>query len=215
MDSFSSSNAAFSSINLSYTSSLSYKYSADLTIVSNISSSNSSSTIGIDFSNSYKSLSIEAQEIINAINEHLKTSLPEGVQSLTAEESTSEATANRIVSAVTGLFANYQKANSNLGTEEMLNKFMSAVKSGVDKGYQDAFEILDGLGAFKYDGVQSDIEKTIELVHEKLDSFEIEMRKQLGLDSTEEDTASEKTYNNLLSQVGGILSNKSTISSYC
>lgn len=182
------------------------KSGVDAAIIQNLSANNSDS-VNLNFQDLYKSLSIEAQEILNAINKELGSA--NGVHTLKPEESTPEATAERIVSGVTGLFSAYQTSNNKLDDEEVLEGFMKAVRRGVKQGYDEAFKILDGLGAFQYDGVQSGVEKTLELVNQKLDNFEKTMRQQLGITATDasvSESASTLTRTESLLQGGASLS---------
>ena len=193
-------------------SSLSYcynaKYYANYSAIQSLNKNDSTDSVNCNFSNLSKSLTIEASEILAAINKHLEKYLPNGVESVNPEDATPEATADRIVSSITGLFANYSKAHSNIDDEKMLSNFMKAVRSGVSTGYNDAYDILDGLGAFNYDGVESGIKKTLELVQQKLDAFEESMREQLGLVTKEESDTSESVKNEILAQAGKEISSK-------
>lgn len=132
-----------------------------------------------------QSLAISSQEIIKKLNEYLKDTLPGGIESLNPEDYTSEATADRIVGGITSLYEVYKKQNSNLSDEELLTNFMSLARKGVDQGYQEAFQILDGFGAFGVEGVQSGIEQTKILIESKLAAFENQKREELGLSSSE------------------------------
>ena len=187
-------------------SSISYCYNAkqyaDYSAIQSLSKNDSTDSVNCNFSNLSKSLTIEASEILAAINKHLEKYLPNGVESVNPEDATPEATADRIVSSIVGLFSNYQKAHSNVEDEKMLENFMKAVRSGVTTGYEDAYDILDGLGAFQFDGVESGIKKTLELVHQTLDAFEESMREQLGLVTKEESSTAESVKNEILSQAG-------------
>lgn len=164
----------------------------------------SDDAVDCSFSDLGKCYTVEASEIIKALNAKLADKVSGGIESLDPEEHTAEKTAERIVNSITGLFAAYQKSNSNVDPEEMLTNFMNAVRSGVQTGYDDAFEILDGLGAFQFDGVQSGIEKTLELIHNKLDDFEASMKVKLGI--AEKNETADTVKNEVLTQAGSILS---------
>lgn len=145
-------------------------------------SSGSTDTVDTSLSALYQGLTGTAKSVVDKINELLKTKLPNGVQSLKPEEVTPEATAERIVNGVAGLFNAYQKSNPDLGSEELLQKFMDAVRSGVQTGYDDAFDTLQTLGAFEFDGVQDGVEQTKIQIESKLKDLEGKLKKQLGLD---------------------------------
>lgn len=129
----------------------------------------------------YKSLTLTADEIVAKINEQLKIELPEGVQSLKPEEVTPEATADRIVKGVTAFFDIFAKQNSSLDAEALLNKFMSEIRKGVEQGYGEAIDILRGLGAFEFAGVEEGVRTTKVLIDEKLAVYEKKKREELGL----------------------------------
>ena len=102
---------------------------------------------------------------------------------------TPDATAERIVSGVTAFFDAYAKQNPDLEGEELIESFMKEVRSGVDKGYDEAFKILEDLGAFEFDGVKDGVQQTKALIESKLQAWESAKRKELGLET--QDTASQ------------------------
>ncbi len=179
------------------------RYSADSLIIESIlptnSDNSSSSVIEIDRVN--QSLSLTAEQIISKLNEFLKDTLPTGIQSLKADDFTPEKTASSIVSSITALFSNYKSSNPELSPDQQLERFMTAARSGIDKGYSDAYETLDGLGAFSFDGVKFGIEQTKILITQKLDAFETAQKKALGTDSVQTPSAG-ITKEALLSQGG-------------
>lgn len=138
-------------------------------------------SLEFDFSELGKSLSIKAQKIIEKLNEILKSQVPNGLQSLKPEEHTPEVTAENIVRGATAFFDIFAKQNSNLEGEELLNKFMETIRSGIKQGYEEAYGILEGLGAFEVDGVREGVEETLRLIEEKLLKYEELKREELGL----------------------------------
>jgi hypothetical protein len=179
-------------------------FEADLVVIQKTlleSPGSDSSSASID--DLYKGLSISADKIIEKLNELLKKDLPDGIQSLKPEEVTPEATADRIVTGVTGFFEVFAKQNSDLSPEALLEKFMSEVRKGVDAGYDDASQILDNLGAFQFDGVKDGIEKTKGLIEEKLKAFETQKRQDLGLDpKVDAQAVADVTKGEILKQAG-------------
>ena len=81
-----------------------------------------------------------------------------------------EATADRIVSLSTAFFPAFQKANPGESNEEALTHFLDVIRGGIDQGFNEAREILGGLGVLEGD-IESNIDRTYELVQEKLDAF--------------------------------------------
>ncbi|MCC6221493.1 MAG: DUF5610 domain-containing protein [Deltaproteobacteria bacterium] len=136
--------------------------------------------VDVDMKKIYKSLTVLGDEVIRKLNGILKSDLPQGIASLKPEEHTPEATAQRIVDGTTALFSIYQKQNPNLQGEELLDSFMQTIRGGIKQGYDDAVGILSAIGAFEFDNVEEGIEKTMQLVEEKLTAFEDNFRKQLS-----------------------------------
>lgn len=165
------------------------------------------STDSPSFQQLYEALSLTAKEIVDKINEQLKASLPDGVQSLTPEQVTPDATAERIVNGSVAFFDIYAKQNKNLEGEELLNSFLGQVRKGIDQGYGEAFDILKGLGAFDIEGVQKGVETTRSLIDEKLAAFEAAKRKELGLEPKESaaSVAANKAKSDVLAQAGSAI----------
>jgi len=141
----------------------------------------STDAMSVDFSSPYKGLALSAQQIVAKLNELLKAKLPNGIQSLGPEEFTPEATAERIVQGVTAFFGVFVKQHPELKGEELLNAFMERIRAGIQQGYDEAYTILEGLGAFEFEGVRAGVEKTKSLVEEKLKAYEQFKRQELGL----------------------------------
>ena len=153
----------------------------DLLVINNTLGVKNDDTLDIGSSYLYKGLSESAKEIVLKINELLKSKLPDGLESLKPEDVTAEATAQRIVSGVTGLFEVYKEQHPELEGEELLSQFMSTIRSGVSAGYNDAFQTLEGLGAFSFDGVKQGIETTKSLIEEGLKAWEAQKKEELGI----------------------------------
>ncbi|RIL10734.1 MAG: hypothetical protein DCC75_03725 [Proteobacteria bacterium] len=151
-----------------------------------------------------KALGLNAQKIIDKLNELLKEKYGKKIEELKPEEVTPEATAERIVSGSTAFFAIFAKQNPNLEGEELLEAFMKEVRSGIEQGYSEAYGILEDLGAFNFKGVREGIEQTKVLIEEKLSKFESFMRKQLGLENTSE-RISAPVKDEFLAEGGGLV----------
>ncbi|WP_337840964.1 DUF5610 domain-containing protein [Rheinheimera sp.] len=81
-----------------------------------------------------------------------------------------EATAERIVSFATAFYQKYKEQTPDMTEEERLDKFLSIVGGGVDTGFADAREILDGLGVLG-GKVADDIDKTYGLIQDGFARF--------------------------------------------
>lgn len=144
-------------------------------------------TVSVGMKQIYKSLTVLGDKIINKLNEILKNDLPDGIQSLKPEDHTPEATAQRIVDGVTGLMGIYAKQNPELKDKELLESFMKEIRKGIKQGYDEAMSILGDMGALDLEGVSSGIEKTMQLVEEKLQEFENNYLKNSTVEETTEE----------------------------
>jgi tRNA splicing ligase len=85
-----------------------------------------------------------------------------------------EATAERIVAFATGFYGRYKEQNAGKSEEENLNNFLNIIGGGIDKGFNDAKDILKGLKVYEGE-VESGVDKTYSLVLQGLDSFRNKM----------------------------------------
>ncbi len=154
----------------------------------------------------FKALTVTAQEVVEKLNELLKGDLPDGLEGLNPDEVTPEATAERIVTGATSYFEVFARQNPTLTGEELLNRFLSTIRGGIDKGYTQAVGILEGLGAFEFDGVKSGVQKTKGLIDQKLAAFEAFKREELGLSpSGADEVAASLTKNSVGAQAGAAI----------
>ncbi len=80
---------------------------------------------------------------INAINEALKSgSGTDALQKAAGGDNSPEGTADRIVSMATGFLGEYQKQHPNEDSTTALNNFMNEIRSGFEKGFAEAGNIL-------------------------------------------------------------------------
>ncbi|MCB0310711.1 MAG: DUF5610 domain-containing protein [Bdellovibrionales bacterium] len=128
-----------------------------------------------------KALQIKAQKIVDRLNEILQGELPDGLQSLKPQDTTPEATADRIVQGATAFFDVYAKQHPELSDEDLVTNFMETIRTGIQSGYDEAFGILEEIGAFDFEGVKEGIETTKSLIDQKLVKFESLVREKLGL----------------------------------
>lgn len=110
---------------------------------------------------------------LEGINEALKETMGDNAIQKTYDSGldvSPEATAGRIVSLSTAFFGKYQEMHPDMNQEEALTSFTEIISGGVDKGFAEAREILDGLGVLEGD-IASNIDKTYALVQDGLKSF--------------------------------------------
>lgn len=128
----------------------------------------------------YTGLAISAEEILKKLNEALGK-YGQSVEQLKPEDATPEATSDRILKGIKGLFAAYKSQNPELSGAELVDGFIAEAKKGVQAGYDDAHETLKGIGAFSFEGLEDTISKTLTLVTDGLSSLRDELIKGEGL----------------------------------
>lgn len=137
-------------------------------------------------------LRILFQETIEKLNEVLAPDL--GPDAISAEKLAEqggmeywspENTAGRIVQGTTGFFESYKAANPDLEGEALLDKFLSVIGGGIESGFKDATNILEGFGVYK-DSIKDNAEKTHDLVKQGLAAFREQQMQAMGLSSPKE-----------------------------
>ncbi len=139
------------------------------------------------------SLELTAQQILDKINEAIQNDFPDYVVSTAPEDNTSEKISNNIIQGTLALFSTYAAQNTDMQGEELLSSFMSAIRSGVEKGYGQARDILGEIGALKVSGVEDAISETMRLVEVGFKNFEAQYRKDNGLPAVERESTSEQS----------------------
>ena len=108
---------------------------------------------------------------IDRINEILGPELGENaIQGKANEDSSPEATAERILSLSTGFFDAYAAQHPDTPPEQLAQDFVELIRGGFEQGFKEATDILDGLGVFDGD-IKDGIMKTYELVSKGYDDF--------------------------------------------
>jgi Domain of unknown function (DUF5610) len=121
-----------------------------------------------------ESLSLLLNTTIDKINEFLVPEFGEDAIQKAADSGldvSPEATAERIVSLSTAFFGAFKEQHSEETEEVVLEKFMNTIGSGIDQGFTEARDILEGLKVLE-GKVASDINDTYSLVQSKLNAFE-------------------------------------------
>ncbi len=129
---------------------------------------------------------------IEAINKELEPTLGENAAQKAYDagvDFSPEAVADRIVGFATSFFSLYQQNHQDTPLEQQLNDFVDLVGGGVDKGFGEAKDILDGLGVFK-DDVEDNANKTYDLIFEGFDKFKKSVLEANGVE-TEQVAASQ------------------------
>lgn len=119
------------------------------------------------------SLSLLFKTAIENLNQVLAPEFGENAIQATADSGldfSPQATADRIVSLSTAFFDKYADSHPEKDLETALNDFTKLIGSGIDKGFSEAREILDGLKVLEGD-IASNVDKTYELVQSGIKSF--------------------------------------------
>ncbi|MCL2525051.1 MAG: DUF5610 domain-containing protein [Betaproteobacteria bacterium] len=123
-------------------------------------------------------LSLLYRAAIDRINEVLSPELgPNAIQNAVAAgvDTSPEATADRILSFSLGFFEKYAAQNPGKDRGELAAKFIDLIRGGFEKGFNEAKNILSGLGVLKGD-IADGIQRTFELVQKGYDDFLASMK---------------------------------------
>lgn len=131
------------------------------------------SSIEVSISIESAPLSLAYQSAVDRINENVEPYLgEEALQRGHANglDVSPEATAGRILDFATGLFDLFsaQRPGDELG--QVISDFVEVIQGGVIQGFEEAKEILDGLGVLEGD-IAVNVDATFELVIEGLEEF--------------------------------------------
>lgn len=92
-----------------------------------------------------------------------------------------ESTADLISGFAISMYSVYRKQNPDMGEEEALAEYGKMIHGAIDKGFTEALQILQGLNV-KDEGVMTGIQKTYDLIQEKLGNFFAAKRAELGIE---------------------------------
>ena len=182
------------SITVSQKKSTTIKQDNDLTLSAetakiSLNASIVSSTFGNNSSIKDDPLKLLYRTAIDQINDILiaegKTALTEETLEEKGDDFYSpEKTAERITLFATGLYGAYRDQHQDMSEEEAVNRFTQLIGSGINKGFEEARGILDGLKVLD-DDIKNNVDRTYDLVFEQLDAFR---EKMLADKESESDT---------------------------
>jgi hypothetical protein len=90
-----------------------------------------------------------------------------------------EATSDRIVAGTTALLGVFARQNPELSDTELLDRFESTIRAGIDRGYREALGILEAVSTFSPE-VRELGQKTISMTQDKLTTWFAEQRDNLA-----------------------------------
>lgn len=131
-----------------------------------------------------RSLALAFTAAIDAINKELAPELGENAIQRAQESGldvSPDATAERIVSLTTGLFSRFQAHRPELSQPQQVERFMELITSGIEQGFAEAREVLDGLGVLEGE-IATNVDLTFERVQEGLTAFRERMLGEAGND---------------------------------
>jgi Domain of unknown function (DUF5610) len=145
-------------------------FQADARMQLNASIITASFEVAINSQN--KPLALLLKTAITGINDLLKPEFGENaIQNAVSQDNTPEGTANRIVSLSTGFYEAYKSQHAGEDEAAVLKNFMTTIRSGFEKGYKEANDILQGMSVLSGD-IASNIDKTYQLVQKGYADFE-------------------------------------------
>jgi uncharacterized protein DUF5610 len=130
-------------------------------------------TINVSVSSGNEPLALLLKSAIEGINDVLQATHGDNAIQAAYDSGldvSPEATAERIVSLSTAFFSSYQEQHPELSQEEAVSAFVDVISGGINQGFSEAREILDGLQVLEGD-IASNIDKTYDLVQTGLASF--------------------------------------------
>ncbi|MDR0440014.1 MAG: DUF5610 domain-containing protein [Candidatus Accumulibacter sp.] len=129
-------------------------------------------SFSISISAGEQSQTLLFRSAIDRINERLETEV--GANALqnpaVPQDYSPEATAGRILSFSTGFYDAYARQHPGEDPETLAQNFVDVIRSGFERGFDDAKNILQGLRAFS-GNVEAGVMRTYELVSQGYDQF--------------------------------------------
>jgi hypothetical protein len=119
-------------------------------------------------------LSLVLKTTIDSLNELLAPEMGGNAIQKAADsglDASPEATAERIVSLSTSFFDAFKSQHVSEDDRSVLKKFVDTISAAIDKGFNEARGILQGLQVLE-GAIATDIDQTYTLVQEKLAAFE-------------------------------------------
>lgn len=134
----------------------------------------------VSISSKNEPLALLLRSAITGINDVLKPTLGENaIQNAVSQDNTSEGTAGRIVSLSTGFYEAFKEQHPGENEADVLKNFMTTIRGGFERGYNEARDILQGMNVFGGD-LAASIGKTYELVQQGYADFEAAQASRLA-----------------------------------
>jgi hypothetical protein len=128
-------------------------------------------SLTVSLQSSNDPMSVVLKTALTGINEALKDQFGDNaIENAVSQDNTPEGTASRIVSLSTAFYDAFKQQHPGEDEEVLLNKFIDTLKKGVDQGFGEARDVLEGLKVLGGE-VASNIDKTYELVQKGFEDF--------------------------------------------
>lgn len=148
--------------------------SAAVTAKKQLNQSILQASLDVNLSAGNEPMALLFKTALEGVNKALEGELgPNAIQHSYAEglDVSPQATADRIVQMSTAFFDRYQANHPDLSTEDALNSFVELIGGGIDKGFKEARDILEGLKVLDQGNIAANIDATYELVQKGLKAF--------------------------------------------
>ncbi|MRW91263.1 hypothetical protein GJ699_14815 [Duganella sp. FT80W] len=128
-------------------------------------------SLTVSLNSSNDPMSVVLKTALTGINEALKDDFGDNaIENAMSQDNTPQGTAGRIVSLSTAFYEAYKQQHPGEDEETTLNNFVATLKKGVDQGFKEARDVLQGLNVLNGD-IASNIDKTYDLVQQGFDDF--------------------------------------------
>ncbi len=125
-----------------------------------------------------------AQLILEKVNGQIAGAFGEtgaiDVGVLSSSDTSPENTAKSIFDFAVSFYDAYKEQHAGEDEAEVLDSFMSTIRSAIDDGFAEALEILSGMSVFN-DEMSADIDDTYSNLQEMLNDFYEEQQEEMGL----------------------------------
>ena len=133
-----------------------------------------STSVSVDMAVKERPLELVYKAAVEKLNETLEPELgPHAIEDAASSgiDFSPEAVAERLVGFATGFFSDYLENHPDQESDEQLSGFMDLIRGAIGQGFEEARNILHGLGVLSGE-IASNVDKTYDLVQEKLAAFE-------------------------------------------
>ncbi|MET0323535.1 MAG: DUF5610 domain-containing protein [Duganella sp.] len=146
-------------------------------------------SLTVSLKSSDNPMSMVLKTALTGINEALEADFgKDAIQNATSQDNTPEGTASRIVSLSTAFYDSYKLQHPGEDDETTLNNFMDTIKKGVEQGFKEAREILDGFKVLTGE-LSSNIDKTYDLIQQGFSDFAAARKAQPAADNGQSGTS--------------------------